>query len=281
MMLYQNKVVSLHSPITNDMPRQVRKRSGTGIYHVMLRGINRQDIFEDETDYQQMTACLRSLTERRDESGVLLQSLCTLYAYCLMSNHIHILIRERDESVSEVVKKLGISYAYYFNKKYGRNGHLFQDRFRSEPVDGMDYFVMLLRYIHQNPVKSGIAVNVEDYPWSSWSEYTGEKTHAHPICAVSSVLARIDRHVLIDWVCTPLDDYTGILDIDSEEKVSLSDSEIRDFLLHTHGIANPLMVQSLEKVRRNTVLKSTKYFGAGIRQLARLTGVSYGIIQKL
>ena len=108
-MLYQNKVVSLHSPITNDMPRQVRKRSGTGIYHVMLRGINRQDIFEDETDYQQMTACLRSLTERRDESGVLLQPLCTLYAYCLMSNHIHLLIRERDESVSEIVKKLGKS----------------------------------------------------------------------------------------------------------------------------------------------------------------------------
>ena len=59
--------------MTNDMPRQVRKRSGTGIYHVMLRGINRQDIFEDDEDYLQMIALMRTLTERRDENGLLLQ----------------------------------------------------------------------------------------------------------------------------------------------------------------------------------------------------------------
>ena len=263
------------------MPRQVRKRSGTGIYHVMLRGINRQDIFEDDEDYLQMMGLLHTLTERRDENGLLLQPLCTFYAYCLMSNHIHLLIRERADTVSEVVKKLGIAYAYYFNRKYGRNGHLFQDRFKSEPVDSMDYFVVLLRYIHQNPVKSGMAANVDDYPWSSRSEYSGKQSQVLPLCDVSSVLSRIDIHDLAEWVSTPVDDYKDILDIDTEEKKNLSDSDIGAFLLNTHGIANPLMVQSLEKTRRNIVLKSAKAFGAGIRQLSRLTGVSFGIIQKL
>ena len=263
------------------MPRQARQLSGTGIYHVMLRGINRQDIFEDESDYQQMIACLRSLTERYDENGHLLQPLCTFYAYCLMSNHIHLLMREREDTVSEVVKKLGITYAHYFNKKYGRNGHLFQDRFRSEPVDNMEYFVMLLRYIHQNPVKSGIVENVEGYPWSSWNEYTGKCVLGNALCAVSSVLTRIDRQDLMEWVGTPVDEHNAIIDIDTEEKPSLSDDDIRTFLLNTHGIANPLMLQSLEKVRRNYVLKSVKDFGAGVRQLARLTGVSFGVIQKL
>ena len=97
------------------MTRRIRKRSGTGIYHVMLRGINRQDIFEDDEDYRQMIGLLHTLTERRDENGLLLQPLCTFYAYCLMSNHVHLLIRERAETISEVVKKLGIAYAYYFN----------------------------------------------------------------------------------------------------------------------------------------------------------------------
>ena len=114
------------------MPRQERTKSGTGIYHVMLRGINRQDIFEDDEDYLQMTACLQGLAERYDENGVALEPLCTIYSYCLMSNHIHLLVREQKEDISSVMKRLGVAYAYYFNKKYQRNGHLFQDRFRRE-----------------------------------------------------------------------------------------------------------------------------------------------------
>ena len=281
MAIYPNNVVPLHHPKTTDMPRQMRKRSGTGIYHVMLRGINRQDIFEDESDYQQMIACLRTLTERYDESGLSLPPLCTFYAYCLMSNHIHLLIREREDTVSEVVKKLGIIYAHYFNKKYGRNGHLFQDRFRSEPVDSMEYFIVLLRYIHQNPVKSGLVKTVEDYPWSSWGEYIGKDVQGEAFCAVSTVLTRIARQDLVEWVGTSVEGYADILDIDTEERRSLSDDDIRTFMLNTYGIANPLMVQSLEKIRRNCVLKSVKDYGAGVRQLSRLTGISFGIIQKL
>ena len=136
------------------MARQLRKKSETGVYHVMLRGINRQDIFEDEGDYQQMVSILRGLIDRCDEHKVQLPSLCTFYAYCLMSNHVHLLIQEREENISDVVKIIGVTYAHYFNKKYERNGHLFQDRFRSEPVNTIEYFVTLLRYIHQNPLKA-------------------------------------------------------------------------------------------------------------------------------
>ena len=88
------------------MPRQARKLSGTGIYHVMLRGINRQDIFEDDEDYRQMVACLHSMTERYDEKGYLLQPLCTIYAYCLMSNHIHFLLREQKVDITQINERL-------------------------------------------------------------------------------------------------------------------------------------------------------------------------------
>ena len=163
------------------------------------------------------------------------------------------------------------------NRKYERNGHLFQDRFRSEPVNSMEYFVTLIRYIHQNPVKAGLVDHVSEYPWSSWSEYV---SHTDGFCATSAVLSRIPRGELAELVCSPVEEY-GILDIDADTDKHVSDSEIRAFLLEKQGIANPLMVQSLEKGRRDEVLRSAKLFGAGIRQLSRLTGVSFGVIQKI
>ena len=80
----------------------------------------------------------------------------TLYAYCLMSNHIHLLIREREDEIGMAIKRIASSYVYYYNHKYSRDGHLFRERFKSEPVNDMAYFVILLRYIHQNPVKAGM-----------------------------------------------------------------------------------------------------------------------------
>ena len=118
----------------------------------------------------------------KDEKGLELPPLCFLYAYCLMPNHIHLLIKESQEGIGSVIKRIAISYASYFNHKYQRIGHLFQDRFKSEPVDDMNYFITLIRYIHQNPVAAGITSNVEDYVWSSWVEYTESRPCLFPVC---------------------------------------------------------------------------------------------------
>ena len=80
----------------------------------MVRGINRQDIFEDEEDYLQMFSILRALSDRHDEQGLRLPPLSIFYAYCLMSNHLHLLLREQEEEVSDVVKRIGVTYAHYF-----------------------------------------------------------------------------------------------------------------------------------------------------------------------
>ena len=85
------------------MPRTSREISGTGIYHVMLRGINKQDIFDDEDDFLHFIQILHSLVDRHDEQGACLPPYCTIYAYCLMSNHVHLLIREKEENLREFV----------------------------------------------------------------------------------------------------------------------------------------------------------------------------------
>jgi REP element-mobilizing transposase RayT len=98
------------------MARQAREASGTGIYHVMLRGINRQNIFEDEEDYRRFLMILFQMVCPVDEKGYPLPSRCIFYAYCLMPNHVHLLVREASDNLADVVKRIGGSYAQYFNK---------------------------------------------------------------------------------------------------------------------------------------------------------------------
>ena len=146
------------------MPRTRRLKSETGIYHVVLRGINKQTIFEDEEDYEMF---LQTLDQYKQKSGY------KLLVYCLMSNHVHLLMKTEDETLGQCFKRIGASYVYWYNMKYYRVGHLFQDRYKSEAVETDDYFKAVIRYIHRNPLKAGMVARLEDYTWSSYREYLG------------------------------------------------------------------------------------------------------------
>ena len=260
------------------MPRQERQHSATGIYHVMLRGINKQDIFEDDEDYLQFLNILRALVDRRNEQGHSLTSHCTFYAYCLMTNHVHLLVRERDENIGESMKRIGVAYARYYNHKYERNGHLFQDRFRSEPVNSIEYFMTLMRYIHQNPVVAGLADEVRDYPWSSWHEYEGHSLSVR-LCDTMPVIRRLESTNLYEFVTMPVDE-KGILDVDYGIGGIITDDEIKEKILVISGLQQPTEVQKLEKKKRNTILKQLCEYGASVRQISRVTGISYGVIYR-
>ena len=263
------------------MPRQARKESGTGIYHVMLRGINRQDIFEDSENYIRMLRCLQQMLEQYDDHGNRLPPLCTLYAYCLMSHHVHLLLRVNQENIGSTIKHLAVMYAIYYNQKYSRSGHVFQDRFKSEPVNDMAYFMTLLRYIHQNPTKAGVVSKVDEYDWSSWKEYTGEVPTALGLCATNVILKRMSFEDLKELVEVPLDDYVQCLDLDESIKISVGDREIRQYLLDSYGITDSIKVQEMDKDKRNEIIVCCLERGAEIRQLSRLTGVIYGVINRL
>ena len=144
------------------MPRQARKKSSAGIYHIMLRGVNQQQIFEDSED------CDKFLQVLKDCKAI---SEFKLFAYCLMGNHIHILLQETKEPLELLMKRIATRFVYWYNIKYRRAGHLFQDRFKSEPIENDAYFLTVLRYIHQNPIKAGICTAVEAYKNSSYNEY--------------------------------------------------------------------------------------------------------------
>ena len=136
------------------MARDARTKSETGIYHIVMRGSGRQLIFEDSTDRR---AFLDKLRQLRDEQGL------TIYAFCLMSNHVHLLAKEGNEPIGSTMKRLGVSYAMRFNLKTGHVGHVFLDRYASEPVNDDSYLLAVVRYIHANPEVAGICKQAEEF----------------------------------------------------------------------------------------------------------------------
>ncbi len=146
------------------MTRQSRVKSNSGYYHIMLRGNGKKNIFYNDEDRKRF---METIYGKKHGDKFY------LHAFCLMNNHIHLMISEGIEDVARVMKRITVSYVYYFNKKYKRVGHLFQDRFKSEVVEHDNYVLSLARYIHQNPVKAGLVEKADDYIWSSHNCYLG------------------------------------------------------------------------------------------------------------
>lgn len=263
------------------MARQSRQSSGTGIYHVMMRGINHQNIFEEQEDYYHFLTTLDVMAQSYDPDGTSSGRNYVLYAYCLMTNHIHLLIREREDTVGMAIKRIASSYVYYYNRKYSRDGHLFRERFKSEPVNDMAYFVTLLRYIHQNPVKAGMVGEVKDYEFSSWNEYTDKNSTLFPVCDTRTVLNRIPYSELSDLVNEPLSDDVFCLDIEAAFKGRPSDDHVMWLIKEKTGATNSSAFQQLPDETKRSMLIELKGRRASLRQLERLTGIGKSMIYRM
>ena len=265
----RGKIYHKSQPEGKGMPRQARKKSSTDIYHVMLRGTNRQDIFFDDKDRRSF---IKFVKEIKKESPFI------LYAYCLMRNHVHLLIRESETPIDIFMKRIGIKYAVYFNSRHNRCGHVFQDRFKSEPVNDNAYFFTLIQYIHQNPVAAGISCDVASYRWSSWSEYERAGVGIQEICCTKHVLARMPLKELREFVNTLLPATQTILDFDSGSRLK-TDEEVKDFLSMRFSIKG-MDMQVLNRDKQDEILRELKEYGASVRQLVRLTGLSFSVVRR-
>jgi putative transposase len=144
------------------MARKPRIQFEGAFYHIIVRGNQRQDIFFDEADRRQY---LERLHRYRNKCGFI------LYGYVLMTNHVHLLIETPNEPISRIMQMVNFTYTQYFNKKYGKVGHLFQGRYKSYLCDKDSYLLSLVRYIHNNPVRAGLVENASAYAWSSNAAY--------------------------------------------------------------------------------------------------------------
>lgn len=145
------------------MPRQARLDVPGALHHIMVRGINKAAIFDDDQDRQRFL-------ERLGENIV--KAKCSIYAWVLMTNHVHLLFKSGAKGISTVMRKFLTWYAIYYNHRHKRTGHLFENRYKSILCDEDNYLLALIRYIHLNPVRAGMVKTMEEldrYPWSGHS----------------------------------------------------------------------------------------------------------------
>lgn len=250
------------------MPRQARKKSASGIYHIMMRGINRQIIFNDNEDYLKFIHTLQKYKEKSEYE---------IYAYCLMGNHVHLLLKVGPEPLEQIMRRICGSYVYWYNAKYQRIGYLFQDRFKSEAVEDDSYFLTVLRYIHQNPVKAGLVNNIEQYQWSSMVDYRN-KTETVNAGFVLKLFDDDREKALTSFFqfCIAGNDDQCL---EMEEKQLLSDQEAVNLIKKVCQIPNIMDLKKLDRVSRNKYLKELKEeHRLSIRQIERLTGINRGVI---
>ncbi len=214
------------------MARQARKKSESGIYHIMVRGINHQDIFCDHEDNIRFLDSIQRVQ----------QSRCIIYGYCLMGNHVNLLPQEHQEDIAVTMKRLCTGYARWYNCKYERSCHLFQNRYKSEPVEDDTYFLTVICYIHNNPVKATLVKTPEEWEWSSCKAYYEVKENSQEMTETTKVLSLFSN--------------------DTSEAI--------------------LLFKQMPKAERNEILRSVKQMeGITCRQIGRVLGISPSLILKL
>ena len=244
------------------MARTARRKSFSGYYHIILRGVNKQDIFLENYDREYFIRVLRK---------ILAEDNSELVTYCLMRNHVHLLIHS--DMPGTFIKRVAASYVFYFNRKYDRVGHLFQERFKSEPVEDERYMLTVFRYILRNPQKAGIC-RADEYPWNGWHEVCG----AQDICTFDLVLDLAGGvNALRDFVLCDNEDQC----MDADEGERLTDENALEITREISRLEQPEYIGGLSKDLRDRLIRQILLAGVSSRQLSRMTHISRDTIRRI
>lgn len=248
------------------MPRTNRKIARSNIYHIMLRGINKQEIFHDDLDRKFFIKILKETKEK--------YQYC-IYAYCLMNNHVHLLIFDFNNKLSNIIQSLAIKYSLYFNKKYDRVGHLFQNRFKSKCVENEKYLLHLIRYIHQNPEKANIC-RTQDYVWSSYRDYVESNNFID-----SEYIFKIfkSKNLFFTFNIEIIDDYKE--DLEYEFINRLDDKKAERVIKETIGLDMLSDIKNYNVNIRNEYIRKIKEIdGISNIQISRILKLNRKVIER-
>lgn len=247
------------------MPRQARIKSYTGIYHIMIRGINKEKIFKNSTYKNKVIEIIREIKKELEFD---------LIAYCVMDNHMHLLLKADEESLIIIMKKINIKYAMYYNKLEKRYGHVFQDRFKSEAVEDNNYLLGALRYIHNNPIKAGMINNIKGYKWSSAIEYLNKEEDLVSEKYLNEFLGLFkDKEDFIKF--HNQDDNILYIDTKEEEAEQLSNivNHVIENFINKYELENQTQIDSKKREELAKILVNLDLIT--YRDIAELCNISY------
>ena len=227
------------------MARGPRKCTNMFFYHIMVQGINKEYILNEVEDKRQY---LKFINKVKKEIDVYIVS------YCIMDNHVHILIKEEYiECLSCFMHKVNTLYAMYYNKKYNRVGYVFRDRYKSQVIYSEKQLYTCINYIHNNPVKAGICKLASEYEYSSYNEY---------IKNMEEIQRNINGLLIKEDI---LDKKENFLEIEEEKEVEIKNA-IEEYMK-----INNINFDTLKNERKNLkeIINMLKeYYGLSLRQIS-------------
>lgn len=254
------------------MSRQARKLSQTGLYHICFIGICKQNIFEEASDYARLKAIIKQAKQEMQFE---------LYAYCFMTNHVHLFLKEKNiGEISKIMSKILSAYATWYNIKYSRSGTLFSNRYKSEPVEDERYFFNLIRYIHQNPLKANLVKDLQEYPYSSYHEYAKNTSGITDTDFLFDMLDDNRKQAIEQFIeLTQSEEKEDFEIFDSRKK---SEASIRRMIMGEIDGNEPATIKKMNKDLRNELIKRlVNEKGISKSALERAIGLSRETITKI
>ena len=246
-------------------------RTVTGFYHVCARGTGKQIIFETDDDRWEFLELMRDCCR---DAGV------TVVAWCLMSSHVHLVLADYEDAMSAAMQRLLLTYARRFNKRTGRAGCLFRERFERRSLD-TDWRVMeAIRSVHANPQKAGMSL-IERYPWSSFAEYLRAydndmtRGYSDPSCVLELFGS---AKAFIAYSLSTLDDGESAMpDLEEAEweRHAFADKLAKSLGVPLHG------VKASPPARRDSVVLGLHDAGFTVRQIEHYTGIGKSTVSRI
>lgn len=256
------------------MPRPPRLFSNSKVYHIIIKGIDDQEIFYDDQDRKFF---LKQISKTKLEFNYI------VYSYCLMGNHVHMIIKCQDIFLSKAIQSLLIRYVYYFNKKYKRKGTLVQNRFKSKNIENLQYFIDVCRYVHRNPENARLEIT-QNYQWSSYKEYIGK---------AKIIKKEVLLHYFNNDVNKFIEDTTKTVNennienyIEYEIIEKLNDEQLTNFIMDKFKIEDiseiPIFFKNKGKYELEKCIQEIKKIqGINKNQVVRVTRLGRRIVEKI
>ncbi|MCR4689955.1 MAG: transposase [Lachnospiraceae bacterium] len=254
------------------MPRKPRVLSSTGIYHIVLRSVNQHIIFEEDSDYQKFLHIMKDCKMKYD---------IDIYAYCLMDNHIHILLKSPPDRLSTFFQSMETRFVRWYNNQYSRSGHLFQDRFHSTSIEDEKAFLSVLVYIHDNPVKANMCRFSSEYRWSSHHAYYGKKDPLIDPSLAYNVAGTKAKLLLFFAQNARLNHDALYADDHTLPRHFFTDEKAMEIFLSQTGLSSVSEAAFLSKVKRNEYVRMLKKNGLTTRQVSRMMDISETTVKRL
>jgi putative transposase len=235
------------------VPRHRRVYAESGVEHIVIRGVGRMVLFDSDEDRWYFLGLMQEAFNGCDAS---------LVAWCLMGNHVHLLVRSQPDDLSRIMHQLCMRYAQYFNRVTGHTGHVFESRFFNQPISTDSQLLAAVRYIHLNPVKAGIAA-FDAYRWSSHREYVGERVYVDADDVLELLGGVSGYRELMSNADMTYEMRLGKRTPDEDcERVARSVLDV-----------DPSGLKALGPPLRNARLRTLHAAGLSVRQIAMLTGI--------